>query len=69
MARTVGRAPTHPKRLLIAVNDGLLERVDAWRAAQPGISPNRSEAVRYLIEKGIEATTPPKPKQAKKPRR
>jgi hypothetical protein len=40
----MGRPPTHPKRLLLAVSEEFLARLDAWRAAQPGISPNRSDA-------------------------
>ena len=66
MRRTMGRAPTHPERLLIAVTKEFLAAVDDWRAKQPGV-PNRSEAVRYLVELGIKTSTP-KPK-AKKPRR
>jgi hypothetical protein len=49
MRHTMGRAPTHPKRLLIAVTSEFLAAVDNWRARQPGV-PNRSEAVRYLVE-------------------
>lgn len=60
--------PTHPKRLLLALSDEFLAKIDAWRAAQPGIVPTRSEAIRYLIDAGLEATAyTPKPKR--KPRR
>jgi hypothetical protein len=69
MHGSMGRPPTHPKRLLLAVSDEFLAAVDAWRAAQPGISPNRSDAIRYLVERGIEATTPDKPSRPPRKRR
>jgi hypothetical protein len=70
MHEPMGRPPTHPKRLLLAVSEEFLARLDAWRAAQPGISPNRSDAIRYLVEIGMTATSPrklsPRKKEAKK---
>jgi hypothetical protein len=62
----MGRPPTHPKRLLLAVSEEFLAKLDAWRAAQPGISPSRSDSIRYLVDRGMEATAPMKP--PKKPR-
>jgi hypothetical protein len=53
---TMGRPPTHPKRLLLAVSEEFLAKLDAWRAAQPGISPTRSDSIRYLVERGMGAT-------------
>ena len=41
-------------RWLIAVDDAMAERVDGWRSKQRPI-PNRSEAVRQLMEKALEA--------------
>jgi len=41
-------------RWLIAVGNALADRVDSWRGKQRPI-PNRSEAVRQLMEKALEA--------------
>ena len=38
----------------IPMPDSLVAKVDQWRARQPDI-PNRSEAMRRLIEKGLDA--------------
>jgi hypothetical protein len=76
----MGRPPTHPKRLLLAVSDEFLAQIDAWRSAQTGIVPTRSDTIRHLVEMGLEierrltdleATANPqgKPHKAKKPRR
>jgi hypothetical protein len=65
---TMGRPPTHPKRLLLAVSEEFLAKVDAWRGSQPGISPTRSDSIRYLVEVGI-AVTKPKPKRVKRGRK
>ena len=37
------------------VSPGFLERVDQWRRKQPDL-PNRSEAIRRLVEAGIRST-------------
>jgi hypothetical protein len=66
MHEPMGRPPTHPKRLLLAVSEEFLARLDAWRAEQPGISPNRSDAIRYLVEIGMTATSPRRPSPRKK---
>jgi hypothetical protein len=58
MSAPMGRPATHPKRLLLAVSDAFLAKIDAWRVAQPGITPTRSDAMRYLIEVGMKATQP-----------
>jgi hypothetical protein len=76
----MGRPPTHPKRLLLVVSDEFLAQIDAWRSAQTGIVPTRSDTIRHLVEMGLEierrltdleATAKPqgKPRKAKKPRR
>lgn len=36
------------------VSQQFLQRVDEWRRKQPDL-PNRSEAVRLLVERGLEA--------------
>jgi metal-responsive CopG/Arc/MetJ family transcriptional regulator len=61
----MGRPPMFPKRLLVALTQAHLDRLDVWRAKQRGV-PNRSEAIRQLIEQ-IEPEPPPKPKR--RPRR
>jgi hypothetical protein len=43
-----------PTKLLIGFDDERLEAVDAWRAKQPDV-PTRSEAVRRLVELGLQA--------------
>ncbi len=66
MRTKMGRPKTHPRRVLLAVDDGLLERIDKWRRTQVGILPPRATTMRYLMELGLKAATP-KPKA--KPRR
>jgi len=56
---------THPIRILFAHSDEWFAKLDAWRAAQPGL-PSRSSAVRYLVMLGIKAT---ESKSKRKPRR
>ena len=43
----------YEQRWLIAVSNELADRVDEWRSQQRPI-PNRSEAVRQLIEMALE---------------
>jgi hypothetical protein len=63
MHDSMGRPPTHPNRLLLAVNDEWLAAVEQWRRQQPKI-PNQSEAIRQLVELALKAT--PKPKRGSK---
>lgn len=44
----------YEQRWLVAVSNALADRVDSWRGKQRPI-PNRSEAVRQLMEKALEA--------------
>jgi hypothetical protein len=37
MPTHMGRPPTHPRRLLLAVSDEFLAKLDQWRERQPGI--------------------------------
>jgi metal-responsive CopG/Arc/MetJ family transcriptional regulator len=64
MHGTMGRPPVYSKRLLVAVDQALLDRLDAWRAQQRDL-PNRSEAIRRIVMQATE----PKPNNKKKPRR
>ncbi len=51
------------KRLNMYATEELMERVDEWRARQPGV-PSVSEAVRKLLEHGLDSQTPKgKPRQ------
>ncbi len=43
------------KRLELVVPETWTERLDEWRAKQRPI-PNRSEAIRMLVERALEAT-------------
>lgn len=44
-----------PKRLNIVAPVSWVRKVDDWRRAQPDL-PNASEAIRRLVEAGLEAT-------------
>jgi hypothetical protein len=46
------------RKVNLIVPSDLLERVDAYRRHHPGL-PNRSEALRALIEKGLDAAAKP----------
>jgi hypothetical protein len=43
------------ERFLMMVSPGFLKRVDQWRRKQPDL-PNRSEAIRRLVQIGIAAS-------------
>jgi hypothetical protein len=60
-----GRSAIYPIRILIAYAEDWMARLDNWRARQPGL-PNRSEAVRYLVEVGIKASAPKPPAKKRK---
>ena len=49
-----GMALTHDRMIQMRVNDEFVRRVDDWRRQQPEL-PSRSEALRYLIELGLQA--------------
>jgi hypothetical protein len=44
-----------PKRLNIVAPAAWVRKIDDWRRAQPDL-PNVSEAIRRLVEAGLEAT-------------
>lgn len=44
-----------PKRLNIVAPVSWVRKVDEWRRGQPDL-PNASEAIRRLVEAGLEAT-------------
>jgi metal-responsive CopG/Arc/MetJ family transcriptional regulator len=64
MRDTMGRPPIYGKRLLVAVDQAFLDRLDAWRAKERDL-PNRSEAIRRIVLRATE----PEPKPSKKSRR
>lgn len=41
-------------RVNLMISEQLKEAIDKWRAQTPGL-PNRSEAIRRLVEAGLEA--------------
>jgi metal-responsive CopG/Arc/MetJ family transcriptional regulator len=50
---------SHPKAIYVRLDDALLARIDQFvdRLAeqQPGLKPNRSDAIRVLVHKGLDA--------------
>jgi hypothetical protein len=54
MRRQQGPEPLS-ERFIMMVAPGFLERLDQWRRKQPDL-PNRSEAIRRLVEAGIKST-------------
>lgn len=55
------RPPVKTERLEIRITAELLDRIDAWIAAQP-IRPSRAAALSYLIEYALKAAplSPPR---------
>lgn len=43
--------------LTLRVDAEFLARIDAWRETLSPIRPNRSDALRYLVDLGLEAAT------------
>jgi metal-responsive CopG/Arc/MetJ family transcriptional regulator len=52
-----------PRRILLNAPEALVERLDVWRGRQPGV-PNRSQAIRLLIERALDAESGRKGKRA-----
>lgn len=48
-------------RLPMVVSQAFADRLDAFRAKEPGV-PNRSEAIRILVNEALEARERTKPK-------
>lgn len=50
---------SQPKAIYVRLDDGLLARIDQFMerlaAQQPGLKPNRSDAIRVLVHKGLDA--------------
>jgi len=57
--------PTKKNIIAFVSDDELLKRIDDFRRYQESI-PSRSEAVRLLVEEGLKASHPSKPKPQKK---
>jgi metal-responsive CopG/Arc/MetJ family transcriptional regulator len=55
------------KKVNLITPSELLERIDHYRRSRPDL-PNRSEAIRKLIEMGLEAAERGKPKGKGKPK-
>lgn len=59
--RMVAKLANVVQRLNVLVPGDWVAQVDAWRSHQPGL-PNRSEAIRRLVQLALEAETKPKGK-------
>jgi metal-responsive CopG/Arc/MetJ family transcriptional regulator len=50
---------SQPKAIYVRLDDALLARIDQFverlAAQQPGLKPNRSDAIRVLVHKGLGA--------------
>lgn len=53
MARPKLDPDSDSERLQLVAPRSWIDRVDEWRRNQPGI-PSRSEAIRLLVEKGLD---------------
>ena len=53
----------NPEKILLYISSELKTTVDEWRGKQPGV-PNRSAAIRRLIELGLKSSE--KDKKSKK---
>jgi hypothetical protein len=53
--------PPQPElqRVNLAMSTGLAQQIDDWRRRQPKL-PSMSEAIRRLIEMGLESDKPPR---------
>ena len=51
--KTAGRPELYPTKKLIGFDDAMLVRIEEWRGQQNPV-PNLSDAIRALIEKGLE---------------
>ena len=52
---------THDRMIQMRVNDEFVRRIDDWRRKQPEL-PSRSEALRRLIELGLQVAQQPQDK-------
>jgi hypothetical protein len=52
--RMVAKLASAVKRLQLIAPVDWLKRIDAWRRHQPNL-PSRSEAIRVLVDRGLEA--------------
>lgn len=43
------------RRFEMRFDSDMIERIDGWRAKQPGLPP-RAEAIRRLVEQGLKAS-------------
>jgi metal-responsive CopG/Arc/MetJ family transcriptional regulator len=66
IAKKRGRAATDetPVRA-VRLSDALIEKIDAWWAVAGNGYGTRSDAIRELIERGLEAPAPRRPKASK----
>lgn len=50
----MAREVTLPNLVQVRLSDALVKRIDDWRRHAPDI-PSRSEAIRRLVEKGLDS--------------
>jgi hypothetical protein len=50
----IGRPETHPIKKVVGFSEEMIEAVENWRAKQKPV-PNVSEAIRRLVELGLQA--------------
>jgi hypothetical protein len=55
MPYMVQMALTHDKLIQLRSTAEFIERIDEWRRRQPNGIPSRADAIRTLIERGLEA--------------
>jgi hypothetical protein len=65
--RKIGRPETHPVKKIIGFTKEQLAIVENWRAKQRPI-PNLSEAIRQLMERGLEVIEAKEAKETKEAR-
>jgi hypothetical protein len=53
-----------PKQIYVRLDDDLLARIDRYverlATRQPGLNPSRSDAIRILLHRGLEAEGEPR---------
>ena len=51
----IGRPETHPVKKVVGFSEAMIDAVESWRAKQRPV-PNLSEAIRRLVDAGLDAT-------------
>jgi hypothetical protein len=56
----IGRPETHPIKKIVGFSEEMIDAVEKWRAKQKPV-PNLSEAIRRLVDLGLDIKTPARP--------